>query len=86
MYEFPQDEYVPETESLAPRSFLPNYRGCMYKAAEDRTEVVNDPRPWEYLSAVDIPETLDWRNKDGTNYLSWNKNQHIPQYCGSCWA
>ena len=46
----------------------------------------NSPHSWEVLAKEDIPDSIDWRNKDGTNYLSWNKNQHIPQYCGSCWA
>jgi cathepsin X len=43
-------------------------------------------RSWNIVKQSDIPENVDWRNMNGRNFLSWNKNQHIPQYCGSCWA
>ena len=32
------------------------------------------------------PADFTWGDKDGVNYLTPSLNQHIPQYCGSCWA
>jgi len=33
-----------------------------------------------------LPESFTWSNVDNVNYLTKNLNQHIPVYCGSCWA
>ena len=59
--------------------------GCRVEYADfTNGDLKTTPYPWE--TYTDVPAALDWRNKDGTNWLSWNKNQHIPQYCGSCWS
>lgn len=44
------------------------------------------PRSWDSIPVDLLPKKVDWRDMDGRNYMSWNKNQHIPRYCGSCWA
>jgi len=66
---------------------MPTNGGCrVEKASFEKGEVHTTPRSWEMHANEDLPANVDWRNMNGKNYLSWNKNQHIPRYCGSCWA
>jgi cathepsin X len=41
-------------------------------------------KPLEHLEA--LPTDYTWGSVNGTNYLTNIKNQHLPVYCGSCWA
>ena len=38
------------------------------------------------LPADPVPDEWLWNNVNGLNYLTVSRNQHIPVYCGSCWA
>jgi len=44
------------------------------------------PLPQEYITADSLPTDFFWGSINGVNLLTVPRNQHIPQYCGSCWA
>jgi len=44
------------------------------------------PLPHTYIAVEELPDSFSWGDVDGKSYLTKSLNQHIPQYCGSCWA
>ena len=52
----------------------------------DVVESYTSPLPHTYIKDDDLPDNFSWDNVNGRSFLTRSLNQHIPQYCGSCWA
>jgi len=87
VYEFPQPEFK-ATYTDNSTSFLDEQdRPCRVKKATfTNGSHETTARSWDIIPVNLLPKQVDWRDMNGRNYMSWNKNQHIPRYCGSCWA
>jgi len=47
---------------------------------------LRSPLPHTYTDFSRLPKEFNWASVNGTSYVTRTLNQHIPQYCGSCWA
>lgn len=73
--------------------FVHRYAGRHFKHANEikimpghnKLEDFSLPLPHTYVKTEELPESFSWSNVDGKSYLTYMFNQHIPQYCGSCW-
>jgi len=55
---------------------------CHRRSITRPKEVIKEP-----LTPVDsLPNVWEWNNISDVSYITNVRNQHVPQYCGSCWA
>ena len=79
----PRNDTQQANEVQEPASFA---RACVLNRNKTVKSVVTMPLPQDTIDIAAVPDSLFWGNISDVNYLSWHVNQHLPQYCGSCWA
>jgi cathepsin X len=42
--------------------------------------------PAPLIPSEQLPDEFRWDDMNGVNLATMSRNQHLPQYCGSCWA
>lgn len=62
------------------------YRNELVRKKDVIRSHITGPLPQDYIKDNDVPDNYDPRNVGGKNLCSRIRNQHTPQYCGSCWA
>lgn len=60
--------------------------GGGYVRHPDRSTRLTTPQPHEYVDVSALPKNFDWRNVNGTRFVTISRNQHVPHYCGACWS
>lgn len=51
-----------------------------------KPNAVLSPLPYTYVAPPELPRAFSWTNVNDKSYVTKSLNQHIPVYCGSCWA
>jgi cathepsin X len=72
--------------ATAQKAIPPRGSRIMHMPEHNQRSYVTSPEPWRSMDLTALPTDVDWRNFNGQNLVSKDLNQHIPQYCGSCWA
>eukprot|EP00472_Partenskyella_glossopodia_P002964 CAMPEP_0197524922 /NCGR_PEP_ID=MMETSP1318-20131121/10357_1 /TAXON_ID=552666 /ORGANISM="Partenskyella glossopodia, Strain RCC365" /LENGTH=404 /DNA_ID=CAMNT_0043078023 /DNA_START=76 /DNA_END=1290 /DNA_ORIENTATION=- len=81
----PKQVEVVSVEEIDPKHVKFNEYKPLPEGFETR-QFVKIPPPHTYLYTEDLPKAHDWGNFKNRSYLTASLNQHLPQYCGSCWA
>ena len=76
---------LPPGSKITPRGRLNEVRRMPGRTKEEH---LLSAQPHEYVSDAELPQAFDWSTKGpgGSSLITKSLNQHIPQYCGSCWV